>query len=277
MAIAIRNGSGQWLRADIVELPIYSLTKTYIAAVIMALQIDIEQTIDRWLPTGLVPRAADISVRQLLCHTSGLRDYGALPEYSAAIEKGEAAWSDETFADYTLRRPLLFEPGKGWSYSNPGYWLLVQIAERAADAGFDELLERYIINPLELSNTHRVHGVFADDLPGFPAEWVWHGLLTATPGDVVTFMASGLVAPLGDVMVAVPGHHPGWRSPHYGLGLMIEPGVRYGHNGGGPRYSASCFHFLSSGTTGCVLLRTDDEEGAMRLLLDKMKAAEGAG
>ena len=51
---------------------------------------------------------------------------------------------------------------------------------------------------------------------------------------------------------------------------MVDPGIRYGHNGGGPHYSASCFHFLESGRTGCVLLRSDEEEAAMERLLDRL-------
>jgi len=48
---------------------------------------------------------------------------------------------------------------------------------------------------------------------------------------------------------------------------MVEPDAPCGHNGSGPAYSASLLHFVKSGLTegliGCVLMRTDQDEGAM--------------
>jgi hypothetical protein len=55
---------------------------------------------------------------------------------------------------------------------------------------------------------------------------------------------------------------------------MVDPGSQYGHNGGGPNYSASCFHFIKSGLTGCVLMRTDREEDAMDELLKQINTRE---
>ena len=62
----------------------------------------------------------------------------------------------------------------------------------------------------------------------------------------------------------------GWTDPHYALGLMTEPGIRYGHNGGGPGYSAACYHFENSGTTACLLMSAADEEAAHASLLEEM-------
>ena len=49
---------------------------------------------------------------------------------------------------------------------------------------------------------------------------------------------------------------------------MIEPGERYGHNGGGPGYTAACYHFEQSGRTICALDRgSGNEEVAMQAVL----------
>ncbi len=265
--LAIQNGSGELVHADQGTFPLYSITKTYIAVSIVAMGIDIERPIADWIDASWVERGRDIKVRHLLNHTSGLRDYGALDEYAKAVTGGGPAWSDSEFADRTIRLPLLFEPGNGWAYSNPGYWLLGQIAQRESGLSFSELLNRHVIDPLDLTDTSIATGQFADDLPDYPAEWVWHGLLIGSPVDTVKFMSSALIDPLRAMPVPVPFQHPQWNAPHYGLGLMTEPGQRFGHNGGGPGYSAACYHFEETGVTACLLLRSRSEDAAMSHLL----------
>ena len=49
--------------------------------------------------------------------------------------------------------------------------------------------------------------------------------------------------------------------------LLFEPGHRYGHNGGGPGYSASCFHFTETDRTLCGLMASGEEDAAMQPLL----------
>lgn len=266
-SIAIADAKGDFLLAVDMELPIYSLAKPLIASTVFSCGIDISAPIARWIKSDLVPRAGDISIKQLLNHTSGLLDYGGLPEYVNAVESGGQPWSDGVYADHTLRKPLLFEPGEGWAYSNPGYWLLTQIVQIHTGISFDEALRKYITDPLGLAETKVAHGQFADDLPVYPAEWVWHGLVTSTASDVVRFMRSPLVEPLHTHLSKVQFDHPLWLNAHYGYGLMVDPGVRYGHNGEGPKYSASCYHFIETGLTGCVLTHADSEEDAMKELL----------
>ena len=266
-SIAIADERGDFLLAVDMELPIYSLAKPLIASTVFSCGIDISTPISHWIESDLVARADDISVKQLLNHKSGLCDYGGLPEYVHAVESGDAPWTDEVYADHTLRRPLLFAPGEGWAYSNPGYWLLTQIVQIHTGNNFDNALQQFITAPLGLAATKVTHGQFADDLPAYPAEWVWHGLVTSTASDVVRFMRSPLVEPLRSDLSKVQFEHPLWVDPHYGYGLMVDPGVRYGHNGEGPKYSASCYHFIETGLTGCVLTQADREEDAMKELL----------
>jgi CubicO group peptidase (beta-lactamase class C family) len=242
-SIAICDPHGDFVQVVDNELPIYSVAKPFIAAAIFELGVDIEVTLSDWFDQSLVPRGSEISVRQLLNHTSGLCDYGALPEYDEAVRSGQPPWSDEEFADRTLRQPLRFAPGRGWSYSNPGYWLLTQIIKQESGVSFDDAIRKLITDPLQLTSVHVAHGRFADDLPRYPAEWVWHGVLISNARDVVRFMRSEMVEPLLQGQTKVPVNHPLWKNPHHSCGLMVEPGVRYGHNGEGPNYSASCFHF----------------------------------
>ncbi len=267
LSVAKMDSNGGLDAAADDPLPIYSLTKTFIAAAIVALGIDLREPIATWIDRSWVPRSAEITVQHLLQHTGGLRDYGGLPAYHDAVKAGGAAWSDETFADHTLRRTLLFEPGAGWAYSNPGYWLLGQIAQRETGLDLAGVFRRTIVEPLGLHSVHLAHGVFSDALPTYRAEWVWHGLLLASAADVARFMASDLAARLAEHIVPVPGQHPHWIAPHYGYGVMVEPGLRYGHLGSGPGFSAACFKFIASGRTLCVLMQSELDGAAHEHLL----------
>ena len=246
------------LEAEHQVLPVYSLVKPMIASLVFTNGIDLTARVSRWFDGSWVTRGGDITVGQLLNHTSGLCDYGHLPAYGAAIEAGRAPWSDEEFAEHTLRQPLLFEPGGGFAYSNAGYWLLREIACREAGLTFDALLHRDVTEPLGMGDTRVVQGQFADDLPAYGSGWVWHGLVVATALDMVRFMRSTLVAPLRQGLVAAGPPESPWVNPHYGRGLMVEPGVCYGHNGQGPGYGAACFHFEQPRLTGCVLTAARD-------------------
>ena len=200
IAIADHNGHFLFLQDLLLQdaaKPIYSLTKPYIAAAILAARIDPASRVSKWIDKSVLPAADRISVAQLLNHSSGLTDYGALPAYQLAVRGDTAAWSDETFARHTLQQPLLFEPGDAFAYSNPGYWLLGQILQRESNLSFDGAMHRFVLDPLGLTNTHVAQGIFASDLPDYPAEWVWHGLLISTAQDVVRFMMSDMTTAKG--------------------------------------------------------------------------------
>ncbi|MGI9323703.1 MAG: serine hydrolase domain-containing protein [Pseudomonadales bacterium] len=270
-SIAIADTNGRLLQCTEAVLPIYSLAKPFIASSVFSTGVNIDAPVSNWIDEQVCPSSADISVAQLLNHTSGLMDYFPLPDYQAAIRSGATPWSDEEFIERTLRKPLLFSPGERWSYSNPGYWLLSQIVQKQTGLDFDAVIQEFIATPLGLSSIHVAHGQFADDLPWYSAQWVWHGVIMSNALDVVKFMRSELVKPLLSNLTPVPVEHPLWTSPHSSYGLMVEPGVRYGHNGDGPGYSASCFHFIESGLTGCVLMPADKEGVAMEVLLEEIK------
>ena len=70
------------------------------------------------------------SVRRLLDHTSGVRDYGSLPEYNEAVRaRPGTAWNDDEFLARTTAAGPVFEPGQGWAYSNTGYLMLRQLLD----------------------------------------------------------------------------------------------------------------------------------------------------
>ncbi|MEU4794790.1 serine hydrolase domain-containing protein [Streptomyces sp. NPDC023327] len=140
-----------------------SNTKTFVSTVVLQLaaegRLRLDDTVDRWLPGVVAGNGHDggrITVRQLLQHTSGLPDYAAeLPVLD------EAAFQRHRFdhheprelVDLALREPPLFEPGKGWSYSNTGYILAGMIIQKATGHHWSDEVRTRIIEPLGLKHT----------------------------------------------------------------------------------------------------------------------------
>ena len=254
-------------------LPVYSITKMLIAFAILKLNVPLSTRIEEWIDREICSHK--ITVGQLLNHSSGLTDYGALPEYHAAIKSGHL-WDDSDFAKHTLHQPLLFQPGTSFAYSNPGYWLLKEILIRESNQTFGTTLQKLIFTPLEMNSAYVAEDQFAEDLPWYPAAWVWHGLVMANAQDIVRFLTE--LDPARHVAnLAKVGSAPRpWQNPHYGNGVMVEPDHWYGHNGAGPGYTASAFHFVKEGITGCLLrtLSSDESENSDPAMQDLFKHVE---
>jgi D-alanyl-D-alanine carboxypeptidase len=257
--------------------PLYSITKTMIAALIMAEKIDRNRPVSDWLDETWVARGRDITLHQLLTHTSGLRDYFMVRAYGDAVEKGSPVWNDLRFAEETLTHPLLFEPGEGWSYSNPGFWVLKRVLELETGESFKHLVQTRIAEPLKLPSLTVAEGLFSPNLPDYPAEWVWHGLACANANDTARFMASTLTENLGSELVSVPNAGPTYPDAAYGLGVMADmKGEAFGHNGSGPGFSTSCYRFPRSNMTIAYLMSHDGPDDAAYVKMRNLAAEVGA-
>ena len=133
-----------------------SLSKQFTAAAAaLAIQqgrLSADDKIRKYLPE--LPAYADgITVRHLVHHTSGLRDYNTL--LSIAGRRGDEAFDNPTVLRITARQKKLnFEPGAEYLYSNTGYTLLALIVERATGVPFAEYANTRIFKPLGMSVTH---------------------------------------------------------------------------------------------------------------------------
>lgn len=128
-----------------------SVSKQFTAACIVLLEqkhkLSLDDQLSKYFPEY---SGKNIAIKDLLNHTSGIKDYRAL-----AMVKG-----DDT-ADYTNKylRELLgaqeldFEPGTSFSYSNSGYWYLVQIVEKVSGESIVDFAQKNIFKPLKMKNT----------------------------------------------------------------------------------------------------------------------------
>jgi len=131
-----------------------SMTKTFVAALILALVADGALGLDDRAADLLPDIAIDerITIHQLLDHTSGLHDFFLNPTIDAALQGDRAApWSVTQALTY-VGRPY-FAPGTGWRYSNTNYLLLGLIAERLTGTDLATALRTRFLDPLGLDHT----------------------------------------------------------------------------------------------------------------------------
>jgi CubicO group peptidase (beta-lactamase class C family) len=132
---------------------IASITKTFTATAMMLLKeagkLDLEQSLADFYPQ--VPRAREITLRQLLSHTAGLHDY-AQGGYPPAFGKWSTA--DEFARGVPDMRPLYdFDPGTKYSYSNGGYVLLAGVIEKTSGFAYAQFLKERIFAPCGMTST----------------------------------------------------------------------------------------------------------------------------
>ncbi|TBX41537.1 class A beta-lactamase-related serine hydrolase [Bacillus toyonensis] len=138
---------------------IASVTKTFTATVVLQLagenRLNLDDSIEKWLPGVIQGNGYDgnqITIRQILNHTSGIVEYARSKEIDF-FTNTKKSFTAEELVKVGLSMPPEFAPGKGWSYSNTGYVLLGILIEKVTGNSYAEEIENRIIEPLELSNT----------------------------------------------------------------------------------------------------------------------------
>jgi D-alanyl-D-alanine carboxypeptidase len=248
---------------------IASLTKTYVAAVVLQLvaehKLRLGDSVERWLP-GLVPKGDKITIHQLLNHTSGLYDHEKDPEVLEPYVNGDLAyyWSPLRLVKLAVTRPARFAPGatKLSSYSSTNYLVLGLIVERVTGNTIGGELKRRIFKPLRLTDTSYplkttqlpspyAHGYFllgqpplADVSAFSPSLSGAAGAIVSTVDDVADFyraLLTGRVlkpAQLKAMKTTIP-EAKGDLVQRMGYGLIrfsTSCGAAWGHSGSFPGY-----------------------------------------
>jgi CubicO group peptidase (beta-lactamase class C family) len=129
-----------------------SVTKPITAVSVMMLveqkKLALDDPVDKYL--AQVPAAwHEITIRELLSHTSGLREYGLVKcDGSELLDIS----TKQQFEDLA-RSPLLFPPGSGTQYSDSGYFLLGMIIESLSGQSYRDFLQQRIFGPLGMQHT----------------------------------------------------------------------------------------------------------------------------
>ncbi|MGH0594490.1 serine hydrolase domain-containing protein [Bacillus pretiosus] len=135
-----------------------SVTKTFTATTVLQLvgenRVQLDDPIEKWLPGLIQGNGYDgnqITIRQLLNHTSGIAEY--LKSKDADIMNSKKTYTAEEIVKIGLSLSPDFSPGKEWLYSNTGYVILGMLIEKITGNSYAEEIEKRIIEPLDLSNT----------------------------------------------------------------------------------------------------------------------------
>ncbi|MEO8438574.1 MAG: serine hydrolase domain-containing protein, partial [Chloroflexota bacterium] len=134
--------------------PVASVSKTFTAALILSLVADgrlaLDTRVRTYLPTLKISDA--ITVRQLLDHTSGLRDFFFHPRIDhALLAEPSSVWDAARSLGY-VGKPYA-KPGTSWHYSNTNYLILGLLAEAVGDGSVAEQLRARFLTPLGLDHT----------------------------------------------------------------------------------------------------------------------------
>src|SRR5580704_10538321 len=240
-------------QGDAADVPWWSFTKTVLAAAALALVREGRLAIDDSL------RDQPYTLRQLLQHRAGLTDYGGLTAYQEAVDLNDDAWSPLEMLARAKADRLLYQPGTGWAYSNIGYFSVRELIERATESSLNNALDRLVLRPLGIEGV-RLATQRSDFSAAYDPKWVYHGLLVGQLREAATLLQRLLTGdllpptlissmldryPVGGPIAGRP-----WKTPGYGLGLMIgnttDGGLIAGHSGSGPGSVIAVYHSLDS-------------------------------
>ena len=232
-----------------------SNTKQFVAAAVLLLvedgKVALDDKVSRFLPA--LTRAGDITVRQLLAHTAGYSDYYPLDYVAPFMEKPTTV--EATLANWG-KRPLAFEPGARWEYSNTGYAIAGRIVEIASGMPLDAFLRMRIAGKLRMGSLVDISATpWNDSDPqgyevaalGPPRaarpegkNWLWAaGSLAMTASDLarwdIGLMHDAILNKASRKTLSTENILSGGTGTNYGLGLFVrmtpEGRLRWDHGG----------------------------------------------
>jgi CubicO group peptidase (beta-lactamase class C family) len=128
-----------------------SISKQFTAAAILLLQeqgkLSLDDKVGKFIPG--VARANEVTIRQLLSHTSGYQDYWPQDYVMPMMLEPVTA---QKILDTWARKPLDFEPGAKWQYSNTNYVIAGLIVEKASGQPLLQFLQERVFTPLNMKS-----------------------------------------------------------------------------------------------------------------------------
>jgi len=230
-------------------IPIYSISKPFLAEAVLALALPLSDTIGQHLPR-LAPVYAQRTIGDLLNHRSGLDDYGRLPDYHAAVANNEPAWSR---GDLLERCAGLPHANPGFEYSNIGYLLLRMLLEQETGLSYFQAIRQLVLEPLNISGFREWESA-TDVVPGYDPSWVYSGTFLGQPETIAANLTKLAIHRRETI-----GHSAGWKpvpyqntgfdDPGYNYGFMADgnPARSVGHGGGGPGFGLMALVNLATG------------------------------
>lgn len=280
-----------------------SITKMFVATAVLHLaeegKLSLDDPLSERLPkvTGQIPDAEKITVRYLLSHLSGIFDPpNESNRYKLDLvndpEGMDKKTIDRLLDEYVYGKPLHFEPGKGYAYSNTNYWLLGQIIESVTGKTVQQVLDQLIFIPLGLTDTYLEQrddrnvargyaDIYGDGALLDVSRWdradtdgKADGGIISTAVDLMKFMKAlmegEIVSPASvEMMKQVQLENCDNIFCEYGLGLELwrtGAGTGFGHNGGSVGIEANVIYFPETGNL--TVIYKNNGNGSDKSFLD---------
>jgi CubicO group peptidase (beta-lactamase class C family) len=255
-----------------------SVSKQFTAAAVLLLardgKLSIDDPVRKYVPE-LPDYGVPLTIRHMLTHTSGLRDWGSVAGIAGWPRTTRVHTHAHVLEIVSRQKALNFNPGTDWSYSNTGYNLAAIIVSRVSGQSFADFSRERIFKPLGMTRTswrddfkrivkHRAiayepaDGGYREDMP-FENVHGNGGLLT-TVGDLLRWNENFVTPIVGDAAFIAQQQTTAklsdGRDQVYAFGLYVRPyrGVReVSHSGSTAGYSAFLTRFPDQHVSVAVL------------------------
>ena len=257
-----------------------SVTKEFTCTAALMLQdsgkLSMQDPVAKWFPN--LTRAADITLIDLGNHVSGYRDYYPLDFVDREMQRPTTP--DSVIQEYATR-PLDFEPGTRWSYSNTNFDILGRVVEKVSGEAFGDFLARHVFGRVNMPYSRYApspgnwmatgYTSFALGAPerAEPEAAGWDGMAGAiwsTPGDLAAWdlalMEGKLLSPRSYQMLTGARRLSDGRSTGYGCGLSVNDrgnAIVLSHGGAVSGFSA--LNAFVPATRSAVALLTNQDFG----------------
>jgi CubicO group peptidase (beta-lactamase class C family) len=267
-----------------------SVSKQMLAGAVLLLveehKLSLDDTVSRYLPN--LTRANEVTIRELLTHTSGYQDYYPQDYLAPFMEKPVTA---DQILDQWARKPLDFDPGTHWQYSNTNYVIAGKIVERVTGGPFFDFLLKRILQPLGMTSAINLaeQTMGPEDAAGYtrfalgPARpvrtegrgWLFAaGELAMTAHDLalwdISLMQHKLLTPASIELMTTPARLRNGTPTDYALGIGVTDA------GGHPKWqhSGGVSGFVSLNTiwpdqqTAVIVFANEDGSGAPHAIVN---------
>ena len=257
-----------------------SITKQFTAAAILQLKeagkIDLDATVATYLPS--ISHAREITIRQLLTHTSGLEDYVDIPDFETLAVR--PATFDQLMSRIS-KEPLAFTPGAQFAYSSTNYLILGRIIEVVSGQTWEDYVQQHLFAPAGMTDsaTMAEEGGLADMARGYvyaqghtaeskPIAESWAssaGGIVSTAADLrkwgEALSSGGIISTSDYQLLTSPARLADGSADEYGFGMKIdrfEGQPRVWHDGNTNGFDGSGQFFPSQDVRIIVLTNTLD-------------------